>query len=100
MIVEFHLLGIGSTDIDNELLYSISRSGNIGMEYIDNTSGGCKIINRPYTPSADRNISLCVDQEDSEKIELIRIGECNLFVNRVHMHTIGIGIAVISVFII
>jgi len=70
------------------------------MEYVDNPSGGRKIINRPYPPFADRNISLRADQEDSEKIGLIRISECNLYFIMTIGHTIGIGIAVISVFII
>ncbi|WP_262708271.1 hypothetical protein [Sphingobacterium yanglingense] len=40
------------------------------MEYVDNSSGGCKINNRPYSPGAVRDISLRADQEDSEEVEM------------------------------
>lgn len=50
------------------------------MEYLDNPSRGCKINNSPYSPPADRDISLCADQEDSEKVDsVIIISECNLY---------------------
>ena len=41
------------------------------MEYADNPSECSKINNSPYSPYADRNISLHADQEDSEKVDSI-----------------------------
>lgn len=49
------------------------------MEYADNPSECSKINNSPYSPYADRNISLRTDQEDSEKVDSIIISEGNLY---------------------